>query len=51
MHRSAIISALVSAIAVLSAHATDMAGIIVKVSENCDKIQSYSADAYVRYII
>jgi outer membrane lipoprotein-sorting protein len=51
MHTNVIIAALVSAVATLSAHATDMSAIIAKVSENCDKIRSYSADAVVRYII
>jgi outer membrane lipoprotein-sorting protein len=51
MYKSVFISALASAMAILSVYATDMATIISKVSENCDKIESFSADASVRYII
>ena len=37
--------------AVSAAFSWDMAGIIKKVSENCDKIVTYTADAQVRYKI
>jgi len=51
MRRSILLFTLVSATAVLSAHATDMATIITIVSDNCDKIESFSADGIVRYVI
>ena len=51
MNRIAIVSAFVSMVGVLSSFATDLAAIIQKVSENCNKIQSFSADAEVRYKI
>jgi outer membrane lipoprotein-sorting protein len=51
MRRSILFFTLVSVTAVLSAHATGMATIIANVSSNCDKIESFSADAIVRYVI
>lgn len=49
MYRSLIVSALLSGAGVISAYATDLAAIIQKVSENCDKIESFTADAEMRY--
>jgi hypothetical protein len=51
MNRSLLVSTFISAAWVMSSYATDLAAIISKVSENCDKINSYSADANVRYKI
>jgi hypothetical protein len=51
MKRIAIITALLTAAGVISAHATDLAAIIQKVSENCERIQSFNADIEVRYHI
>jgi hypothetical protein len=51
MNRSLLVSTFIWAAWVMSSHATDLAAIISKVSENCDKINSYSADADVRYKI
>jgi outer membrane lipoprotein-sorting protein len=47
----AIVSAVLAAAGFIPAHAADLATIIQKVSQNCDKIQSYSADVRVRYKI
>jgi hypothetical protein len=49
MNRIAIVSAALAAAGVISAHATDLATIIQKVSENCEKIQSFNAEVRVRY--
>jgi hypothetical protein len=51
MSRIAFVSIALAAAGVFSAHATDLATIIQKVSENCEKIQSYSAEVNVRYKI
>jgi hypothetical protein len=47
----AIVSVLLAAAEIASVHATNLATIIQKVSENCDRIQSYGADVRVRYKI
>jgi outer membrane lipoprotein-sorting protein len=49
MNRIAFVSAAIAAAGVISTHATDLATIIQKVSENCEKIQSFNADVAVRY--
>ena len=46
-----LVSATWALAAVSAAFSWDMAGIIEKVSENCDKIVTYTADAKVRYHI
>jgi hypothetical protein len=51
MKRIAIVSALLAAVGAIAVQATTLAAIIQKISENCDKIQSYSADVRVRYKI
>ncbi len=51
MNRIAIVSAAIAAAGVISAHATNLAAVIQKVSENCEKIQSYHADVEARYKI
>jgi hypothetical protein len=49
MSRKLIGVAALALIGALSTYATDLLAIIHKVSENCRKIQSYSADVEVRY--
>jgi hypothetical protein len=51
MKRTVILTAMLAAAGVFSAHATNLAAIIQKVSGNCDKIQSFNADIEVRYHI
>jgi hypothetical protein len=51
MRQIVIASLLFAGIGTAPAHATDLAAIIKKVSENCDKIAVYAADAQVRYKI
>jgi hypothetical protein len=51
MNRIAIVSAVLAAAGVFSTHATNLATIIQKVSENCEKIQSFNAEVRVRYKI
>jgi hypothetical protein len=49
MNRISIVSAALAVAGVISAHAANLATIIQKVSENCEKIQSFHADVQVRY--
>ena len=50
MNRSMVLAAaFLTVFGAVAAHCTDLAAVIAKVSENCDRIRSYEADAEVRY--
>jgi hypothetical protein len=51
MNRRTAAAALFTCAGIMTAWPYDLAAIIARVSENCDKIVSYNADAQVNYQI
>ena len=50
-NRTMIAAGFVSVLFASATFSTDLTAIIAKVSDNCEKIESYAADASVRYKI